>query len=85
LLRCLTTPTTTTTTEKQLAGPASGIGIVDTTKLAVNTLKVISVLQGISEDLKVPGGGCWVPVWCSFFQCRWGTKKETAPQLPRLA
>lgn len=37
---------------QQLAGPASGIGIVDTTKLAVNTLKVISVLQGISEDLK---------------------------------
>ncbi len=41
----------------QLAGPASGIGIVDSTKFAVNTLKVIAVLQGISEDLKAMAGG----------------------------
>lgn len=37
---------------QQLAGPASGFGVVDSTKLAVNTLKLISVLQGISDDLK---------------------------------
>ncbi|GBF88866.1 hypothetical protein Rsub_01365 [Raphidocelis subcapitata] len=41
---------------QQLAGPASGIGIVDTTKLAVNTLKVIGVLRGMSEDLKALSG-----------------------------
>lgn len=47
---------------QQLAGPASGIGIVDTTKLAVNTLKVISVLEGISEDLKsLSGSGLLEP------------------------
>jgi hypothetical protein len=47
----------------QLAGPASGIGIVDSTKFAVNTLKVIQVLEGISEDLKVGAGvGGWVGV-----------------------
>ncbi|KIY97717.1 hypothetical protein MNEG_10247 [Monoraphidium neglectum] len=38
---------------QQLAGPASGIGFVDSTKLAVNTLRLVSILQGIGEDLKV--------------------------------
>lgn len=40
----------------QLAGPASGISLVDSTKLAVNSLKVIGVLQGISDDLKARRG-----------------------------
>ena len=37
---------------QQLAGPATGNSLVDSTKLAVNSLKVITALQAISEDLK---------------------------------
>jgi hypothetical protein len=42
------------TRNRQLAGPASGIGIVDTTKLAVNTLKVGRRLDCLDEIGKAP-------------------------------
>ncbi|KAI8467067.1 MAG: hypothetical protein J3K34DRAFT_431860 [Monoraphidium minutum] len=41
---------------QQLAGPSSGIGVVDSTKLAVNTLRLVGVLRGISDDLKTLSG-----------------------------
>jgi hypothetical protein len=38
---------------QQLAGPTSGLRVLDTVQLAVNTLKVIQALDSISGELKV--------------------------------
>jgi hypothetical protein len=41
---------------QQLAGPASGLGVLNSVQLAVNTYKIIQTLDSISESLKV---GIW--------------------------
>jgi conjugal transfer/entry exclusion protein len=38
---------------RQLAGPASGLSVVDSATLVVNTLKVIQTLEKIGEQLQV--------------------------------
>jgi conjugal transfer/entry exclusion protein len=43
---------------RQLAGPASGLSVVDSATLVVNTLKVIQTLEKIGEQLQVGMKGC---------------------------
>ena len=38
---------------QQLAGPASGLGVLNSVQLAVNTYKIIQTLDSLSESLKV--------------------------------
>jgi hypothetical protein len=38
---------------RQLAGPGSGLSVVDSASLVVNTLKVIQMLEAIGLQLKV--------------------------------
>lgn len=40
---------------RQLAGPASGLSVVDSASLVVNTLKIIQTLEKIGEQLQVCG------------------------------
>jgi hypothetical protein len=45
---------------QQLAGPATGLSIVDKASRAVNILKVLQALESIVAALKV---GCWLGCW----------------------
>lgn len=48
---------------QQLAGPTSGLRVLDTVQLAVNTLKVIQALDSISGELKVRPAWVAQPGW----------------------